>query len=145
MAAKAPHHSDALDAQLVLRAQDGDRDAFTELFRRHAGPAWRLSLAVSGSADVAATAVAKGFTLTLVHLVGIHPDFRRQGVAKLLYTAFEEDCAREGCRRLKAITTLGNEGSARFHEAMGWSMAEIEDYAGPGRMRIVFTKDLAGR
>jgi len=80
-----------------------------------------------------------------VHLVGIHPDYRRRGVAKLLYTAFEEDCAREGCRRLKAITTLGNEGSARFHEAMGWSMAEVEDYAGPGRMRIVFTKDLAGR
>jgi len=68
MPAKAPHHSDALDAQLVLRAQDGDRDAFTELFRRHAGPAWRLTLAVSGSADVAATSVAKGFTLTLVRL-----------------------------------------------------------------------------
>jgi GNAT superfamily N-acetyltransferase len=80
-----------------------------------------------------------------VHLIGIHPDYRRRGVAKLLYTAFEEDCAREGCRRLKAITTLGNEGSARFHEALGWSMAEVEDYAGPGRLRIVFTKDLAGR
>ena len=80
-----------------------------------------------------------------VHLVGIHPDYRRRGVAKLLYTAFEEDCAREGCRRLKAITTLGNEGSVRFHEALGWSMAEVEDYAGPGRLRIVFTKDLAGR
>jgi GNAT superfamily N-acetyltransferase len=80
-----------------------------------------------------------------VHLVGIHPDYRRRRVAKLLYTAFEEDCAREGCRRLKAITTLGNEGSVRFHEALGWSMAEVEDYAGPGRLRIVFTKDLAGR
>jgi DNA-directed RNA polymerase specialized sigma24 family protein len=68
MAATAPHHSDALDAQLVLRAQDGDRDAFTELFHRHAGPAWRLALAVSGSTDVAATAVTKGFTLTLVRL-----------------------------------------------------------------------------
>jgi len=68
MTATAPHHSDALDAQLVLRAQDGDRDAFTELFRRHAGPAWRLALAVSGSTDIAATAVSKGFTLTLVRL-----------------------------------------------------------------------------
>src|SRR3954451_18815223 len=68
MSATAPHHSDALDAQLVLRAQDGDRGAFTELFRRHAGPAWRLALAVSGSAEVAENAVAKGFTLTLVRL-----------------------------------------------------------------------------
>jgi GNAT superfamily N-acetyltransferase len=80
-----------------------------------------------------------------VHLVGIHPDYRRRGVARLLYTAFERDCAREGCRSLKAITTLGNEGSVRFHQDLGWSMAEVEDYAGPGRLRIVFTKDLAER
>lgn len=80
-----------------------------------------------------------------VHLVGINPDFRRRGVARLLYSAFEEDCAREGCRRLKAITTLGNEGSVIFHQSVGWSMAEIEDYAGPGRLRIVFTKDLSNR
>ena len=68
MAAQALHHSDALDAQLVLRAQDGDRAAFTELFRRHAAPAWRLALAVGGSPDIAAPSVAKGFTLTLVRL-----------------------------------------------------------------------------
>jgi GNAT superfamily N-acetyltransferase len=80
-----------------------------------------------------------------VHLVGIHPDYRRRGVARLLYTAFEGDCAREGCRSLKAITTLGNEGSVRFHQDLGWSMSEVEDYAGPGRLRIVFTKDLAER
>ncbi len=80
-----------------------------------------------------------------VHLVGIHPDYRRRGVGNLLYKAFEEDCAREGCRRLKAITTQGNEGSVRFHQALGWSMAEVEDYAGPGRLRIVFTKSLTNR
>lgn len=80
-----------------------------------------------------------------VHLVGIHPDYRRRGVARLLYSAFEEDCTREGCRSLKAITTLGNEGSVRFHQNLGWAMTEVEDYAGPGRLRIVFTKDLAER
>jgi GNAT superfamily N-acetyltransferase len=77
-----------------------------------------------------------------VHLVGIHPDYRRRGVGRLLYAAFEEDCRREKCRELKAITTLGNEGSVRFHQAQGWSMEEVEDYAGPGRLRIVFTKPL---
>jgi GNAT superfamily N-acetyltransferase len=79
-----------------------------------------------------------------VHLVGIHPDWRRRGVARLLYTSFEDDCAREGCTSLKAITTLGNEGSVRFHEAMSWTSSEVEDYAGPGRLRIVFTKQLGG-
>ena len=68
MATQAPHHSDTHDAQLVLRAQDGDRHAFTELFARHAQPAWRLALAVGGSVDIAAPAVAKGYTLTLVRL-----------------------------------------------------------------------------
>src|SRR5262249_18289422 len=52
-----------------------------------------------------------------VHLVGIHPDHRRHGVGKLLYQSFEEDCRREGCAEIKAITTLGNEASVRFHQA----------------------------
>lgn len=78
-----------------------------------------------------------------VHLVGIHPDFRRRGVGRLLYTAFGEDCAAEGVKQLKAITPQGNEGSLRFHEAQGWQMEKVADYAGPGRVRIVFTRKLA--
>lgn len=77
-----------------------------------------------------------------IHLVGIHPDYRRRGVGRVLYAAFEEDCRGEGCTQLKALTTQGNEGSVRFHAALGWGAAEIEDYAGPGRLRIVFTKEL---
>jgi hypothetical protein len=46
---------------------------------------------------------------------------------------------------MKAITTVGYEGSLRFHEAMGWKAEELEDYAGPGRKRIVFTKELSPR
>ena len=78
-----------------------------------------------------------------VHIIGIHPDYRRRGVARLLYSAFEADCCKEGARRMKAITTPGNDGSVRFHEALGWTVSQIEDYAGPSRQRIVFTKDLA--
>jgi GNAT superfamily N-acetyltransferase len=76
-----------------------------------------------------------------VHLVGIHPDHRRRGVGRLLYEAFEDDCRKAGVSRMKAITSLGNEGSQIFHQALGWDMVEIEDYAGPGRPRIVFTKE----
>lgn len=78
-----------------------------------------------------------------VHLVGIHPEFRRQGVGRLLYENFTERCHALGCLRMKAITTAGNEGSIRFHEAMGWTAEEVDHYAGPSRKRIVFTKDLA--
>jgi GNAT superfamily N-acetyltransferase len=79
-----------------------------------------------------------------VHLVGIHPDYRRRGVGRLLYDGFTDACVRAGCERMKAITTLGNEGSQRFHLALGWDAREIDDYAGPGRRRIVFTRDLGG-
>jgi hypothetical protein len=44
---------------------------------------------------------------------------------------------------MKAITTTGNEGSLKFHEALGWTAEEVEDYAGPSRKRVVFLKELA--
>jgi GNAT superfamily N-acetyltransferase len=77
-----------------------------------------------------------------VHLVGIHPDYRRQGVGRLLYKTFSDGCIAAGCVRLKAITTPGNEASLRFHTDQGWDAHEIADYAGPGRKRVVFTKEL---
>ncbi len=77
-----------------------------------------------------------------VHLVGIHPEYRRRGVGRMLYETFTDTCRAAECVRMKAITTLGNEGSQRFHLALGWESQEIEDYAGPSRKRIVFMKDL---
>ena len=78
-----------------------------------------------------------------VHLVGIHPSYRRRGVGRLLYQAFQEDCRREGCRLLKAITTMGNVASIEFHRALGWGAAQVDDYAGPGRQRVVFTHEIS--
>jgi ribosomal protein S18 acetylase RimI-like enzyme len=77
-----------------------------------------------------------------VHLVGIHPEYRRRGVGRRLYDRFTQECQTGGCVRMKAITTPGNEGSIRFHVALGWNAQEVDDYAGPGRRRIVFTKPL---
>lgn len=85
----------------------------------------------TGSADTA-----------YVHMVGIHPDHRRQGVAKKLYEAFAQACKQRGCQRIKSITTVGNENSVRFHEALGFSVYEDPNYAGPGRPRLVFFKEL---
>lgn len=77
-----------------------------------------------------------------VHLVGIHPDYRRRGVGRLLYNTFTDECRAAGCVRMKAITTPGYEGSIRFHIAQGWNAQEVDDYAGPNRRRIVFSKSL---
>jgi GNAT superfamily N-acetyltransferase len=93
-----------------------------------------------GSATAASPPV--GSRVGYVHLVGIDPDHRRKGVARLLYSVFESDCRAAGCVGLKAITTAGNDGSVRFHQALGWTVTEVEGYAGPGRTRFVFEKSL---
>lgn len=77
-----------------------------------------------------------------VHLVGIHPMHRRRGVGKRLYEVFMERAASSGVSRIKAITNVGNEGSVQFHRAMGFEISEEEDYAGPSRPRLVFTREL---
>lgn len=89
--------------------------------------------------------IAPGSPVGYVHLVGIHPDYRRKHVGSMLYRAFEEACLAAGCTTMKAITTLGNDGSVRFHEALGWAVEEVGDYAGPGRARVVFSKSLEGK
>lgn len=77
-----------------------------------------------------------------IHLVGIHPQYRRRGVARALYEEFARRAEAQGAAVLKAITTVGNEGSVGFHQAMGFSVEEVADYAGPGRSRYVFTRAL---
>ncbi len=89
------------------------------------------------------TPTTDGARIGYVHLVGIHPEYRRRGVGRLLYDRFTEECHGLRCVRMKAITTPGNEGSIRFHVALGWNVQEVDDYAGPGRRRIVFTKPLS--
>jgi ribosomal protein S18 acetylase RimI-like enzyme len=78
-----------------------------------------------------------------VHLVGIHPQFRRRGVARDLYEEFARRAESEGAQTIKAITSVGNEGSVEFHRAQGFRVEEVADYAGPGRARFVFTREIA--
>jgi GNAT superfamily N-acetyltransferase len=77
-----------------------------------------------------------------VHLVGIDPNHRRRGVGKRLYQHFCALCQRIGLHELKAIGMVGHEASARFHTALGFEVRDVNDYAGPGRARVVFTKQL---
>ena len=77
-----------------------------------------------------------------VHLVGIDPGSRRQKVGWRLYERFTERCREAGAKWLKAIAAVGHERSVGFHRALGFSAEEVADYAGPGRARMVFLKDL---
>ncbi len=77
-----------------------------------------------------------------IHLVGIDPDARRKGVGRALYEEFAQRVRTLGCTKIKAITTLGNQGSVEFHRALGYAVEQDPDYAGPGRARYVFTREI---
>ena len=77
-----------------------------------------------------------------IHLVGIHPDYRRRGIGKELYHQFGARCRAAGASRLKAIASLRHEQAMRFHVSLGFQIREEADYAGPGCGRMIFTKTL---
>ena len=49
----------------------------------------------------------------------------------------------DGATRLKAITSVGNQGSIAFHRSLGFDAQITDDYNGPGRgPMVVFRRDL---
>ena len=77
-----------------------------------------------------------------VHLIGVRDGYRRQGMATRLWQEFERIARARGATSLKAITAPANEMSIGFHTSMGMSAERVAGYAGPGRDRVVFTREL---
>ncbi|MFF0092013.1 GNAT family N-acetyltransferase [Streptomyces canus] len=77
-----------------------------------------------------------------VHLIATRDDTRGTGLGRTLYEAFTEAARGQGAVRLKAITSVTNEGSIAFHRSLGFDSRVVEDYDGPGSPRVVFTRDL---
>ncbi|MER6489632.1 GNAT family N-acetyltransferase [Streptomyces griseorubiginosus] len=77
-----------------------------------------------------------------VHLVATRDDSRGTGLGRTLYEAFTAAARGQGAVRLKAITSPANTGSLAFHRSLGFQDRLVEDYDGPGRPRVVFTRDL---
>lgn len=76
------------------------------------------------------------------HLIATRDDARGTGLGRRLYAAFAEAAERQGARRLKAITSVGNTGSIAFHRSLGFDAEIVDDYDGPGRAMVVFRRDL---
>ena len=77
-----------------------------------------------------------------IHFVGVNPDLRKSGLAKLLYERFFATVRNMGCNMVRCITSPVNGGSVEFHRRMGFSVSVETDYAGPGEDRILFAKDI---
>lgn len=79
-----------------------------------------------------------------IHFVGVHPDYRKAGLASQLYEEFLSGAVRRGRDTVRAITSPVNEGSIAFHRRMGFEVAgPVPDYNGPGIGRITFTRSLS--
>ncbi|MER6985051.1 GNAT family N-acetyltransferase, partial [Streptomyces carpinensis] len=64
------------------------------------------------------------------------------GLGRRLWTAFTEAARARGAVRLKAITSVTNEGSIAFHRSLGFDARVVDDYNGPGRPMVVFARSL---
>ena len=67
--------------------------------------------------------------LAYVHAVAVRRSARGEGLARLMYERFETLARARGARGLKAITAPENAGSRAFHEALGFSVDEVEGYS----------------
>ena len=89
-----------------------------------------------------------------IHFVGVHPDFRRGGLARTLYERFFAAVQNFDCRTVRCVTSPVNRSSISFHRRMGFSVETsekiidgipvIEGYDGKGEGRVVFYKTLRG-
>lgn len=78
-----------------------------------------------------------------IHFAGVAPGARNRGLARALYEEFFALARADGRRTVSAVTSPGNDGSVRFHQAMGFSVTgPVPGYNGPGRDRIVFSRSL---
>ena len=82
-----------------------------------------------------------------VHLVAVHPDYRRNGLARQLYEHFIDEARKRGCTKLKATGHPNNQQTIRFHLSLGMKMvgepngegvSVVKDYLRPGSDRVVF-------
>ncbi|MDQ0338430.1 ribosomal protein S18 acetylase RimI-like enzyme [Caldalkalibacillus uzonensis] len=87
-----------------------------------------------------------------IHFVGVHPQYRKQGLARKLYTTFMDTVRRKGCQLVRCITSPVNKTSILFHTRMGFEIEPGDDtiaglpvhrdYDGVGVDRVLFVKRL---
>jgi predicted GNAT superfamily acetyltransferase len=80
-----------------------------------------------------------------IQFVGVAPEERRSGLARVLYQAFFDMAASDGRHVVRAVTSPVNSTSIAFHAAMGFAVSgPVDDYDGPSSPKVVFERRLDG-
>jgi ribosomal protein S18 acetylase RimI-like enzyme len=87
-----------------------------------------------------------------IHFVGIHPEHRRRGLGRRLYTHFFDTVGGLGCKIVRCITSPVNRNSIAFHTRMGFKIEHVAgdcdgvpctlNYELNGENRVLFVKVL---
>ena len=66
--------------------------------------------------------------LGYIHFAGVHPEYRKGGIGRQLYTAFFDLCKVNGRSVVKCCTSPVNKLSIVFHRGMGFDIEAGDDY-----------------
>ncbi|MCQ3930022.1 MAG: GNAT family N-acetyltransferase [Chloroflexi bacterium] len=88
-----------------------------------------------------------------IHFVGVHPDFRKKGVGKMLYERFFEAIRQHDRHIVRCVTSPINRTSIAFHTRMGFvaepgtlvsesGVPASPNYDGAGEHRVRFVKEI---
>ena len=87
-----------------------------------------------------------------IHFCGIHPDYRKQGLGRMLFNRFFKLCHENGRTIVRSCTSPVNKGSIAFHTRMGFAIEQDDgvmdgtpvtlDYNRPGDPKVLFVKHL---
>jgi GNAT superfamily N-acetyltransferase len=94
-------------------------------------------------------------TKAYAHFIGVDPEYRTDGLGRLLYEAFATKTLGLGANRIEAVTSPINASSLRFHESLGFMAIENsgdlvsptqalghKDFDGIGEDRVLLVKPL---
>jgi ribosomal protein S18 acetylase RimI-like enzyme len=90
-----------------------------------------------------------------IHFAGVHPDYRKMGLARTLYERFFEVARNLGRTVVRCVTSPVNKGSIAFHFRMGFNIETSEatvegisvarNYDGQDQDRVLLSKTLNAR
>jgi ribosomal protein S18 acetylase RimI-like enzyme len=92
------------------------------------------------------------FSEAYIHFVGVHPNYRKQKIGKVLYEEFFKISRQNSRSIIRCVTSPVNKASINFHLKMGFSIEKgtqmidgisvFQNYDGPNQDRVLFKKKL---